>query len=159
MKHLGIHVGETTADGMFTLGEMECMGCCVNAPMVAVADYSAGVEGFSYNYYEDLTPEDAIKVGFAWVGRWGGAVRWGSGSREPAVLVGIHLHLHLAPIKQPQTESNRPPPQPNPTDPPPQRSSTCCARARSRASARSTATRPSPPAPSPAASGCRPAGR
>ncbi len=39
-KHLDIHVGETTADGMFTLGEMECMGACVNAPMVAIADYT-----------------------------------------------------------------------------------------------------------------------
>jgi len=25
---------------MFTLGEMECMGACVNAPMIAVADYT-----------------------------------------------------------------------------------------------------------------------
>ena len=25
---------------MFTLGEMECMGACVNAPMVAIADYT-----------------------------------------------------------------------------------------------------------------------
>ena len=55
---LGIDYGQTTSDGMFTLGEMECMGACVNAPMVAIADYSNGVEGFSYNYYEDLTPED-----------------------------------------------------------------------------------------------------
>ena len=49
-------------DGKFTLGEMECMGSCVNAPMIAVADYTNGVEGFSYNYYEDLTPQDAVKV-------------------------------------------------------------------------------------------------
>ncbi|MEW5316560.1 MAG: hypothetical protein WDW38_007927 [Sanguina aurantia] len=61
-SHLGIHVGETTKDGMFTLGEMECMGACVNAPMVAVADYTSGVKGFTYNYYEDLTAEDAIKI-------------------------------------------------------------------------------------------------
>jgi hypothetical protein len=26
-------------------------GCCVNAPMIVVADYSNGVEGYSYNYY------------------------------------------------------------------------------------------------------------
>jgi NADH dehydrogenase (ubiquinone) flavoprotein 2 len=39
-------------DGLFTLGEMECMGACVNAPMIAIADYSQGVEGFSYTYYE-----------------------------------------------------------------------------------------------------------
>jgi NADH dehydrogenase (ubiquinone) flavoprotein 2 len=58
-EHLGVHVGETTADGLFTLGEMECMGACVNAPMIAIADYTKGAEGFSYLYYEDLTPEDA----------------------------------------------------------------------------------------------------
>jgi hypothetical protein len=29
-----------------------CMGSCVNAPMIAIADYTKGVEGFSYNYYE-----------------------------------------------------------------------------------------------------------
>mmetsp|Transcript_32365 Transcript_32365/g.44886 ORF Transcript_32365/g.44886 Transcript_32365/m.44886 type:complete len:273 (+) Transcript_32365:86-904(+) len=61
-KHLGIKKWETTADGMFTLGEMECMGCCVNAPMVAVADYTNGVEGYSYNYYEDLTPASTVKI-------------------------------------------------------------------------------------------------
>ena len=42
--------------------EMECMGCCVNAPTIAVADYTDGVAGYSYNYYEDLTPEDAVAV-------------------------------------------------------------------------------------------------
>jgi len=60
--HLAIDYGQTTPDGMFTLGEMECMGACVNAPMVAIADYTKGVEGFSYNYYEDLTPADAIGI-------------------------------------------------------------------------------------------------
>lgn len=28
--------GETTADGMFTLREVECLGSCANAPMVQV---------------------------------------------------------------------------------------------------------------------------
>jgi NADH-quinone oxidoreductase E subunit len=41
---LGIGFGETTEDGMFTLHEVECLGACVNAPMVAIAD----------DYYEDL---------------------------------------------------------------------------------------------------------
>ena len=49
-------------DGLFTLGEMECMGSCVNAPMIAIADYSNGVEGYSYNYYEDLTPADIVRI-------------------------------------------------------------------------------------------------
>ena len=43
-------------------GEMECMGCCVNAPMVAVADYSQGIENYSYNYYEDLDKESVVKL-------------------------------------------------------------------------------------------------
>ena len=38
------------------------MGSCVNAPMVAVADYTSGSEGFTYNYYEDLTASDAVAV-------------------------------------------------------------------------------------------------
>lgn len=61
-KHLGVSYGQTTEDGMFTLSEMECMGACVNAPMITVADYTNGVEGFRYDYYEDLTPEDTIKI-------------------------------------------------------------------------------------------------
>jgi len=61
-EHLGIKKWGTTDDGMFTLGEMECMGCCVNAPMVVVADYTGGTEGYTYNYYEDLTPDSARNV-------------------------------------------------------------------------------------------------
>ena len=44
---MGIKVGETTPDGMFTLVEVECAGACVNAPVLAVNE----------DYYEDLTPE------------------------------------------------------------------------------------------------------
>lgn len=51
-KHLGIHMGETTADGQFTLVEVECLGACVNAPMVQVND----------DYYEDLTPERMVEM-------------------------------------------------------------------------------------------------
>lgn len=46
-RKLGINKGETTADGMFTLSEVECAGACVNAPVVAIDD----------DYYEDLSPE------------------------------------------------------------------------------------------------------
>lgn len=35
---LGINVGETTEDGMFTLLSAECLGACVNAPMFQVND-------------------------------------------------------------------------------------------------------------------------
>ncbi|KAJ3305979.1 hypothetical protein HDV03_000821 [Kappamyces sp. JEL0829] len=37
-KELGIHVGETTNDNMFTLVEVECAGACVNAPVMAIND-------------------------------------------------------------------------------------------------------------------------
>ncbi|GAB1313979.1 NADH:ubiquinone oxidoreductase 24 [Madurella fahalii] len=46
-EHLGIGQGETTPDGLFTFIEVECLGACVNAPMVQIND----------DYYEDLTPE------------------------------------------------------------------------------------------------------
>ena len=49
-------------DGVFTLGEMECMGSCVTGPMIAVADYTKGTQGFTYTYFEDLTPSTAVKV-------------------------------------------------------------------------------------------------
>ncbi|KAK8090120.1 NADH-ubiquinone oxidoreductase 24 kDa subunit- mitochondrial [Apiospora hydei] len=47
-EELGVsHGGETTPDGLFTFVEVECLGACVNAPMVQIND----------DYYEDLTPE------------------------------------------------------------------------------------------------------
>ncbi|KAL3700828.1 hypothetical protein R1sor_018850 [Riccia sorocarpa] len=62
LKHLGVDRNEVTTDGKFSVGEMECMGSCVNAPMIVVADYSNGVEGFTYNYFEDLTPESVVEI-------------------------------------------------------------------------------------------------
>lgn len=50
--HLKIDVGETTADGLFTLYEVECLGACVNAPMMQIGEH----------YYEDLTPETVVKL-------------------------------------------------------------------------------------------------
>ena len=37
-KELGIHMGETTKDKLFSLSEVECLGACVNAPMVQIND-------------------------------------------------------------------------------------------------------------------------
>lgn len=37
-KELGIKLGGTTPDGMFTLVEVECAGACINAPVMAVND-------------------------------------------------------------------------------------------------------------------------
>jgi NADH-quinone oxidoreductase E subunit len=43
-RKLGIAMGETTSDGKFTLIEVECLGACVNAPVIQVND----------DFYEDL---------------------------------------------------------------------------------------------------------
>jgi NADH dehydrogenase (ubiquinone) flavoprotein 2 len=85
-EKLGVDYGQTTPDGMFTLGEMECMGACVNAPMIAIADYTKGVEGFSYNYYEDLTPDDV--VGIVETLKKGGTPKMGSQHRSKAEPAG-----------------------------------------------------------------------
>lgn len=46
-KRLGVKEGETTADGMFTLKTVECLGSCGTAPML-----QCGAD-----YYENLTTE------------------------------------------------------------------------------------------------------
>ena len=37
-KKLGIHMGETTADGLFTLQQSECLGACADSPVLLVND-------------------------------------------------------------------------------------------------------------------------
>ena len=44
---LGIDLNETTADGRFTLKEVECLGACINAPVCQIGK----------KYYEHLTAE------------------------------------------------------------------------------------------------------
>ena len=39
-QKLGIHMGETTTDGMFTLQQSECLGACADAPVMLVNDRS-----------------------------------------------------------------------------------------------------------------------
>ena len=58
-KARGMELGHTTADGLWTLTEVECMGNCASAPMVQIND----------DNYEDLTAErlnavlDALAAG------------------------------------------------------------------------------------------------
>jgi len=35
---LGVHMGETTADGLFTLQQSECLGACADSPVMLVND-------------------------------------------------------------------------------------------------------------------------
>jgi len=51
-KKLGIKPGETTADGRFTLSEVECLGSCGTAPMFQI----------NFDYHEDLTPEKVDQI-------------------------------------------------------------------------------------------------
>lgn len=43
---------EVTKDGAFSWVEVECLGACVNAPMVQI----------NFDYYEDLTPESLTRI-------------------------------------------------------------------------------------------------
>lgn len=54
---LGIRVGETTADGRYTLSEVECLASCGSAPMFQ-ATYSDG----EIEYFEDLSTERVDEI-------------------------------------------------------------------------------------------------
>ncbi len=49
---LGINNGEVTSDKLFSLEEVECMGSCGTAPMIAVNE----------DYFENLSTEKAIEI-------------------------------------------------------------------------------------------------
>ena len=69
---LGIGPGQTTADGMFTLIEVECLGACDRAPVLMIND-----DG----WHERLAPEQ--------VGQFVDDLR----ARGYAALTGCHLHV------------------------------------------------------------------
>jgi NADH-quinone oxidoreductase subunit E len=49
---LGIGLGEVTADGKFSIKEVECLGACIGAPAVMIGK----------DYHEHLTPEKIDKL-------------------------------------------------------------------------------------------------
>lgn len=51
-EKLGVELGETTADGLFTLREFECMGACGNAPVLQVDS----------RFHMDMTLEKADRL-------------------------------------------------------------------------------------------------
>lgn len=51
-EYLGIKDGETTADGLFTLKNVACLGCCSLSPVMMINDET----------YGSLTPEKAISI-------------------------------------------------------------------------------------------------
>ncbi|MBO5935246.1 MAG: NADH-quinone oxidoreductase subunit NuoE [Clostridia bacterium] len=50
--YLGIGNGETTKDGLFTLEEVACLGCCSLAPVIMINGEA----------YGNLTPDSAVEV-------------------------------------------------------------------------------------------------
>ena len=51
-EKLGVQPGETSADGRFTLVEVECLGSCGTAPMMQIDD----------QYHENLTEEKIDQI-------------------------------------------------------------------------------------------------
>ena len=49
---IGIHPGETTEDGKYTVTMVECLGSCGTAPMMQIG----------FNYHEDLTVEKVDRI-------------------------------------------------------------------------------------------------
>ena len=68
---LGVHLGETTGDGMFTVIEVECLGACDRAPVVMVND----------DWHERLAPEQC--------GKFIDEIR----ANGRAAFSGCHLHV------------------------------------------------------------------
>ncbi len=52
-NRLGIKMGETTPDGLFTLKRVECLAACGGAPMCQINNEQ---------YHENLTPEKILKI-------------------------------------------------------------------------------------------------
>lgn len=51
-EYLGIKSGETTADGIFSLENVACLGCCSLAPVIMINGEAFG----------NLTPEKAVSI-------------------------------------------------------------------------------------------------
>lgn len=69
-------MNEISEDGLFTVSEVECLGACVNAPMMQVNNewfYEVNTLNFLIKF-QDLTPENTVAL----------LDKWKSGE-EPAV--------------------------------------------------------------------------
>ncbi len=52
LEKYGVHEGDVSGDGRFTISRVECLGSCGTAPMMQVND----------TYYENLTEDSAVKI-------------------------------------------------------------------------------------------------
>lgn len=95
-----------TADGLLSWEEVECLGACVNAPVVAIDDY----------YHEDLTPEtlearlDALAGGAPMAA--GSAIGRSASAPEGGSSVLTDPTLYDGSLAAPITLPNRPLPAP-----------------------------------------------
>ena len=60
-EQLGIPFGQTTPDGKFTLGHVECLGACATAPMFMATEKSTG----RIRYFEELETPEKIEEALA----------------------------------------------------------------------------------------------
>jgi NADH-quinone oxidoreductase subunit E len=91
-KKAGVGIGGTSEDGLFTLVEVECLGACVNAPILQVND----------DFYEDLDgpSTEALLDSF----RAGTPPKPGSViGRQGSMAVGGKTTLTELPVAKPQS--------------------------------------------------------
>jgi NADH-quinone oxidoreductase E subunit len=92
-EKLGIGMGERTADGAYSLGELECAGACVNAPVVQIGD----------DYFEDLDYASTGKLLDAFK-RGENPAHGSVTGRDGAAPAGEHLTLTEKPTPPPKQD-------------------------------------------------------
>ena len=93
-KELGIGIGQTTEDGSFSLAEVECLGACVNAPVIWIGD----------DFYEDLDAGSTVKMIEAF--KRGETPKAGSQTgRQTSAPAGALTTLNTPPASQANTKT------------------------------------------------------
>jgi NADH-quinone oxidoreductase subunit F len=75
---LGVEFEQTTPDGKFTLGHVECLGSCATAPMFSCTEKSTG----KIRYFEELDTEEKVDEAVALIASGNGfdtCERWPTG--------------------------------------------------------------------------------
>ncbi|MBP8291844.1 MAG: NADH-quinone oxidoreductase subunit NuoF [Caldilineaceae bacterium] len=109
-EKLGIHHGQTTADDLFSLDHMECLGSCGTAPMVSVTERKSG----QIRYFEELDSAEAVaKVldlvkngkGFKTLERWtpAGDPKLEGKAAGPYRLGGMDEPVLIARMRKPES--------------------------------------------------------
>jgi len=77
-KKLGIDFGETTPDGKFSMMQVECLGACVNAPVMQVNDdFYEDLDGPATEALLDRLAKDDVPEAGSVIGRQGSAPEGG----------------------------------------------------------------------------------